>query len=63
MARNRRSLLSDSSKQELARLQGAGDRVSPGDYGGLTSREAGNLVKYSIAVAEQTLAAQEGAPG
>lgn len=57
MARNRRSLLSDSSKMELARLQGAGDRVAPGDFGGLTSKEAGNLVKFAIAVAEQRLAA------
>lgn len=56
VARNRRSLLSDSTKLELARIQGAGDRVQPGDYGGLTSREAGNLVKYAIAVAERTLA-------
>ncbi|HYF91421.1 MAG TPA: small, acid-soluble spore protein, alpha/beta type [Symbiobacteriaceae bacterium] len=57
MARNRRSLLSDSTKIELARLQGAGDRVQPGDFGGLTSKEAGNLVKFAIAVAEQRLAA------
>jgi len=57
VARNRRSLLSDSTKIELARLQGAGDRVQPGDFGGLTSKEAGNLVKFAIAVAEQRLAA------
>lgn len=56
MARNRRSLLSDSTKLELARAQGAGDRVSPGDYGGLTSKEAGNFVKYALTVAEQSLA-------
>jgi small acid-soluble spore protein F (minor alpha/beta-type SASP) len=43
---------------ELARLQGAGDRVSPGDYGNLTSREAGNFVKYAIMAVEQRLAAQ-----
>lgn len=59
MARNRRSLLSDSTKIELSRLQGAGDRVSPGDYGGLTSKEAGNLVKFAIAVAERTIAAND----
>lgn len=58
MARNRRSLLSDATKMELARIQGAGDRVSPGDYGLLTSKEAGNFVKYAIASVEQRLAAQ-----
>lgn len=56
MARNRRSLLSDSTKIYLAQLQGAGDRVAPGDYGNLTSREAGSLVKFAIAAAEQALA-------
>ena len=56
MARNRRSLLSDATKLELARAQGAGDRVSPGNYGALTSKEAGNFVKYAITVAEQSLA-------
>lgn len=55
MAR-KRSLLSDQTKIQLARLQGAGDRVTPGYYGNLTSKEAGNLVKYAIYVAEQALA-------
>lgn len=57
MAR-RRSLLSDETKMFLARLQGAGDRAQPGDYGGLTSREAGSMVKYAIMAAEQALAGQ-----
>ena len=55
MAR-RRSLLSEETKLHLARMQGAGDRVQPGDYGQLTSREAGNMVKYAIQIAEQALA-------
>jgi len=57
MAR-RRSLLSDETKMHFARLQGAGDRVQPGDYGQLTSREAGNMVKYAIMAAQQSLAGQ-----
>ncbi|MFZ5814926.1 MAG: hypothetical protein ACOY93_06440 [Bacillota bacterium] len=57
MAR-RRSLLSDETKMFLARLQGAGDRAQPGDYGLLTSREAGSMVKYAIMAAEQALAGQ-----
>ena len=35
--------------------QGVGDRVQPGDYGQLTSREAGNMVKYAIMAAQQAL--------
>lgn len=57
MAR-RRSLLSDETKMYLARLQGAGDRAQPGDYGMLTSKEAGSMVKYAIMAAEQALAGQ-----
>lgn len=57
MAR-RRSLLSDETKLYLARLQGAGDRAQPGDYGNLTSKEAGSMVKYAIMAAEQALAGQ-----
>lgn len=62
MARNRGSLLSDATKMQLARLQGAGDRVAPGDYGNLTSREAGRLVKLAIIAAEQQLAGQPISP-
>lgn len=58
MARNRRSLLSDSTKMRLAQIQGAGNRVSPGDYGNLTSREAGSFTKYAIQVAEKALAGE-----
>lgn len=51
-------LLSEETKQYLARIQGAGDRVHPYDYGELTSREAGNFTKYAVALAEQALAEQ-----
>lgn len=54
----RRSLLSDETKMYFARIQGAGDRARPGDYGLLTSREAGNFTKYAIIAAEQALAGQ-----
>lgn len=53
---NRRSILSDQTKIKLAELQGAGDRARPGDYGNLSSRECGNMVKYAIQLAEQSLA-------
>jgi small acid-soluble spore protein F (minor alpha/beta-type SASP) len=58
VARNRRSLLSDSTKVRLAQLQGAGDRVQPGYYGDLSSRENGNMVKFALAAAERSLAGQ-----
>jgi small acid-soluble spore protein F (minor alpha/beta-type SASP) len=59
VARSRRSLLSDATKIHLAELQGAGDRVMPGYYGELTSRETGNFVKYAIMAAEEALAGQQ----
>lgn len=62
MARNRRSLLSDATKLRLAQAIGAGDRVAPGDYGNLTSREAGSLVKFAIIAAEQALSGQAAGP-
>lgn len=54
----RRSLLSDETKMYLAQVQGAADRARPGDYGLLTSREAGSFTKYAIMAAEQALAGQ-----
>lgn len=62
MPRNRKSLLSDSTKIQLAQLQGAGDRVRPGDYGNLTSREAGSFTKFAIIAAERALAGQTPTP-
>jgi len=63
MARNRRSLLSDATKIRLAQIQGAGDRVSPGYYGNLTSKEAGSFTKYAVAAAEQALSGRAPDPG
>jgi small acid-soluble spore protein F (minor alpha/beta-type SASP) len=62
VARNRRSLLSDSTKVLLASVQGAGDRVQPGYYGELTSKEAGSFTKYAIAAAERALSGQTADP-
>lgn len=63
MARRRSSLLSDATKLRLAQVQGAGDRVEPGYYGYLTSKEAGSFTKYALITAEQTLAGQQPGPG
>lgn len=59
MARKRKSLLSDATKVRFAQLEGAGDRVQPGYYGNLTSREAGSFTKYAIIAAEKALAGQQ----
>lgn len=55
MSRRKHSLLSEETKQYLARIQGAGDRAHPYDYSELTSKEAGNFTKYAVAAAEQLL--------
>ena len=62
MSRRRNSLLSDQTKQLLAQVQGAGDRVQPGYYGDLTSKEAGSFTKYAIAAAEHALSGQAPIP-
>jgi hypothetical protein len=62
VARRRRSLLSDQTKLQLAQIQGAGDRVQPGYYGDLSSRETGSFTKYAIAAAERALAGQPAQP-
>lgn len=53
----RRSLMSDQLKYELAQELGFADKVQQGDWGNITTREAGNLVKAAIIRAEQQLAA------
>lgn len=55
VSKRNHSLLSEETKQYLARIQGAGDRAHPYDYGELTSREAGNFTKYAVAAAEELL--------
>lgn len=55
MSRRKQSLLSEETKQYLARIQGAGDRARPYDYGDLTSRETGSFTKYAIMAAESLL--------
>lgn len=53
----RRSLMSDQLKYELAQELGFAHKVQQGDWGNITTREAGNLVKAAIIRAEQQLAA------
>ena len=55
MARRRR-IMSDRLKYELAAELGFYHKVQDGDWGNITTREAGSLVKAAIARAERMLA-------
>lgn len=55
MAR-RRTAMSDRLKYELAEELGFAHKVQDGDWGNITTREAGNLVRAAIERAEQMMA-------
>lgn len=53
----RRSLMSDALKMECARELGFFDaEVARGDFGNVSSRNCGNMVKTAISIAERSLA-------
>jgi small acid-soluble spore protein F (minor alpha/beta-type SASP) len=54
----RRSIMSEQVKMELAKELGIYDTVQREGWGGITTRDAGNLVKKAIEIAEQALANQ-----
>lgn len=54
----RRPLMSDRLKYEIAQDLGFAHKVREGDWGNITTREAGNLVREAIRRAEQQMAAQ-----
>jgi small acid-soluble spore protein F (minor alpha/beta-type SASP) len=56
MARNRRRpVMSDELKFELAQELGVADIVRKEGFGGVTSRDCGNLVRLAIQRAEQSV--------
>ena len=55
MAR-RRGVMSDQLKEELAKELGFYDTVQREGWGGITTRDAGNMVKRAIELAENQLA-------
>ncbi|NMA55156.1 MAG: small, acid-soluble spore protein, alpha/beta type [Firmicutes bacterium] len=59
MARRRRGVMSDKLKYELAKELGVADIVRREGFGGVTSRDCGNLVRLAIERAERALANQE----
>ncbi|OIJ17555.1 protein sspF [Anaerobacillus alkalilacustris] len=55
MAR-RRGVMSQQFKEELAKELGFYDVVQKEGWGGIRSRDAGNMVKRAVEIAEQKLA-------
>ena len=58
MGRRRGGVMSEKFKEELAKELGFYDKVEKDGWGGITTREAGNMVKRAIEIAEQRLAEQ-----
>jgi small acid-soluble spore protein F (minor alpha/beta-type SASP) len=56
MARRGRGIMSDQLKFELAKELGVYDTVMTEGWGGVTSRDCGNLVAKAIEKAEQAMA-------
>lgn len=54
----RRSTMSEAFKYELAKELGFYDTVQREGWGGIRARDAGNMVKRAIEIAEQALAGE-----
>lgn len=52
MGRRRRSVMSDSFKYELAKDLGFYDTIQKEGWGGISTKDAGNMVKRAIQIAE-----------
>lgn len=53
-------IMSEESKYELAEELGFAYKVQDGDWGSITTREAGSLVKRAIEKAEENMIQQRG---
>lgn len=56
----RKGVMSEELKYELAHDLGFGEKVEDGDWGDVTTREAGMLVREAIKRAEKAMAAENG---
>ena len=54
MAR-RRGIMSDQMKEEIAKELGFYDTVKQEGWGGIRAKDAGNMVKRAIEIAEQSM--------
>ncbi|WP_040683499.1 small, acid-soluble spore protein, alpha/beta type [Thermosinus carboxydivorans] len=52
-------VMSDKLKKKLAHDLGFGNKIEDGDWGDVTTREVGMMVREAIKRAEQTLAEQD----
>jgi small acid-soluble spore protein F (minor alpha/beta-type SASP) len=55
----RRGIMSDRMKEELAKELGFYDVVQKEGWGGIRARDAGNMVKRAIEIAEEQLVKQQ----
>ncbi|GAA3411770.1 small, acid-soluble spore protein, alpha/beta type [Paenibacillus hodogayensis] len=55
MSRRRRGMMSETFKDELAKDLGFYDTVQREGWGGIRAKDAGNMVKRAIQLAEQQL--------
>jgi len=55
MSRRRRGVMSEQFKLELAKDLGFYDKLQKEGWGGITTRDAGNMVKRAIQMAEESL--------
>ncbi|MGB7605012.1 MAG: alpha/beta-type small acid-soluble spore protein [Lutisporaceae bacterium] len=53
---SRRGLMSENLKYEIARELGVDNLVQSGDWGRVSSRDCGNMVKKAIEMAERNMA-------
>lgn len=53
LSRRRRSIMSDQLKTELAKELGFYDTVEKEGWGGIKAKDAGNMVKRAIELAER----------
>ncbi|MDF2720944.1 MAG: protein SspF [Paenibacillus sp.] len=56
--RNRRGVMSEQFKEEIAKDLGIYDTVQREGWGGIRAKDAGNMVKRAIQLAEQQLSNQ-----
>jgi small acid-soluble spore protein F (minor alpha/beta-type SASP) len=58
MGRRGRGVMSESFKNELAKDLGLTGTIEREGWGGIRAKDAGNMVKRAIQIAEQTLSGQ-----
>ena len=55
VSRRRRGMMSEGFKEELAKELGFYDVVQKEGWGGIKARDAGNMVKRAVEIAQQQL--------